>query len=87
MSFIDIPCQVCRQLLGEETFVVLSDGFVHPRCWREEKPSYYETTFAEFVRRATSRTWCGNSWTSMCRCGSKNAWSSSSSDSSHPTRA
>jgi hypothetical protein len=51
MSFSDIPCQVCRQLLGEETFVVLSDGFVHPGCWREEKPSYYETTFAEFLRR------------------------------------
>ena len=51
MSFIDIPCQVCRQPLGEETFVVLSDGFVHPGCWREEKPSYYETTFAEFLRR------------------------------------
>jgi hypothetical protein len=37
--------------LGEETFVVLSDGFVHPGCWREEKPSYYETTFDEFLRR------------------------------------
>jgi len=51
MSFIDIPCQVCKQSLGEEIFIVLSDGFVHPGCWREEKPSYYETTFAEFLRR------------------------------------
>ena len=51
ISFMDILCQVCGQLLGEETFVVLSDGFVHPGCWREEKPSYYETTFVEFLRR------------------------------------
>ena len=51
VSLNNIPCRVCGQLLGEETFVVLSNGFVHPGCWRVEKPSYYETTFAEFLRR------------------------------------
>ena len=51
MNSNDIPCRVCGQLLGEETFVVLPNGFVHPGCWRAEKPSYYETTFDEFLRR------------------------------------
>ena len=87
MSFIDIPCQVCRQLLGEETFVVLSNGFVHPGCWREERPSYYETTFAEFLRRAMSRTWCGNSWTKYVPLWAKERMVEQLNWFSHPTRA